>query len=107
MRKIAVRLAASFDHERGRETEGKLFGHESLAADVCLPNRPVTLARNAWNVKEKEEKERTDEETVRKHASKKPPRQLSGRAAGAPTTSAASGGPRRREQKARDDPSPQ
>ena len=60
MRKIAVRLAASFDHERGRETEGKLFGHESLAGDVCLPNRPVTLARNAWNVKEKEEKERTD-----------------------------------------------
>ena len=30
--KIAVRLAAFFDHER----EESLFGHESLAGDVCL-----------------------------------------------------------------------
>ena len=46
------------DHER----EVKLFGHERLA----LPNRPVTLARNSWNVKEKEEKEGRDCPQARK-----------------------------------------
>ena len=61
--------AAFSDQERGdAET---LFGHETTRVSLslygslsrCLPNRPVTLARNSWNVKEKERGERANEVT--------------------------------------------